>query len=79
MTGARLRVAITPDDVGSRVSVRVRDDADGRQGFRDVVGQLESWTEGHLQIRRRDGEMVAVSAAALVAGKVVPAPPPRRR
>lgn len=73
--GARLRVAITPDDVGARVSLRLRD-ADG--GYTDVLGWLEGWAHGRLSVRRRDGELTVVSEAALVAGKVVPPPPARR-
>lgn len=75
MGGARLRVAITPDDVGARVSLRRRD-AEG--GYTDVLGELESWTDGWLSVRRRDGDVVTVAEATLVAGKVVPPPPSRR-
>lgn len=72
---ARLRVRITPDDVGSRVSVRRRDDAGG---YRDVVGDLESWSAGQLSVRGRDGHVTTIAESALVAGKVVPPPPGRR-
>lgn len=73
---AHLRVRITPDDVGSRVSVRARDDAGG---YTDAVGELEGWSEGRLTIRRRDGRTVSVAERSLVAGKVVPPPPAKRR
>lgn len=67
---------ITPDDVGLRVSVR-RVLPDGR--FGDVIGILETWTDGVLTLRRRDDSVVTVSADTLVAGKVVPQTPPVRR
>lgn len=73
---ARLRVRITPDDVGSRVSVRLADEAGG---YTDVVGHLEAWADGQLRVRRRDGEVATLSEADLVAGKVVPPAPPQRR
>lgn len=72
---ARLRVRITPDDVGSRVSIRLRDDG----GYTDVVGHLESWADGQLRVRRRDGEVATLSEGEIVAGKVVPPAPPKRR
>lgn len=43
-----------------------------------MVGYLEAWSGGELIVRRRDGSVVMVSEAELVAGKVVP-PPPKRR
>lgn len=73
---ARLRVRITPDDVGSRVSVRLQDETGG---YTDVVGQLEGWADGELRVRRRDGEVVTLSERRVVAGKVVPPAPPKRR
>lgn len=73
---ARLRVRITPADVGSRVSVRLVDEAGG---YTDVVGQLEAWADGELRVRRRDGEVVTLSERSVVAGKTVPPAPPKRR
>ncbi|MFD0854929.1 hypothetical protein ACFQ07_21995, partial [Actinomadura adrarensis] len=70
---ARLVVAITPDDVGERVSLRRRL-VTGE--YSDVVGMLESWSGGTLQVRRRDGELVEVPESIVVAGKVVPKQPP---
>ncbi|MEU6535437.1 GNAT family N-acetyltransferase [Streptomyces sp. NPDC047000] len=78
--GARLEVRITPADVGKRVSVRrLREGVvtDGR--FTDTVGVLTSWDDGVLTVTRRDGESVRIAASALVAGKVVPPAPARRR
>lgn len=80
---ARYVVRITPADVGQRVSVRfwLADAATAPSGPRhsDAVGVLESWEDGWLVVRRRDGDAVTVDEAALVAGKVIPDPPPRRR
>jgi ribosomal protein S18 acetylase RimI-like enzyme len=47
--------------------------------FTDTVGVLTSWTDGVLLITRKGGESVRVAESALVAGKVVPAAPARRR
>jgi hypothetical protein len=66
--GARLVVAITPDDVGRRVTTRRRDHG----GFRDVVGVLESWSGGVLAVRKRDGTLVEIPEDTLAAAKVVP-------
>ncbi len=78
--GGRLEVRLTPDDVGKRVSVRrlTGDSAAGAR-FADVVGVLTSWTDGVLSITRKNGETVRLDAAAVVAAKLVPAAPARRR
>jgi ribosomal protein S18 acetylase RimI-like enzyme len=47
--------------------------------FTDTVGVLTSWDDGVLLITRRDGESVRIPESRLVAGKVVPAAPARRR
>ncbi|ELP69091.1 acetyltransferase, GNAT family [Streptomyces turgidiscabies Car8] len=49
--------------------------------FTDTVGVLTSWDEdaGVLLITRRNGERVRVPETSLVAGKVVPPTPARRR
>ncbi|WP_017585289.1 putative acetyltransferase [Nocardiopsis ganjiahuensis] len=67
---------IVPDDLGSRVSVRIAL-PDG--GFTDIVGVVESWAEGVLTLRRRDDSTVEVAEADIVASRVVPPVPPRRR
>lgn len=76
----RLVVRISAADVGKRVSVRCLDET-GATGekFTDTVGVLTSWDDGVLMITRRDGESVRIAESALVAGKVVPAEPARRR
>ena len=73
---ARLVVAVSPADVGQRVSLRRRLP---EGAYSDVVGVLESWSDGVLTIRRRDGEAVEVAEETVVAGKVVPFHPPARR
>lgn len=47
--------------------------------FTDTVGVLTSWDDGVLLITRRDGERVRIEESSLVAGKVVPSAPARRR
>ncbi|MFD4575574.1 GNAT family N-acetyltransferase [Streptomyces sp. NPDC058417] len=76
----RLVVHITAADVGKRVSVRSLTQPGVTEGkFTDTVGVLTSWDAGVLAITRKDGESVRVAETALVAGKVVPAAPARRR
>ncbi|AOR32252.1 GNAT family N-acetyltransferase [Streptomyces fodineus] len=76
----RLEVSITPADVGKRVSVRrLSEPGTAREKFTDTVGVLTSWDGGVLMITRRDGQSVRIAESALVAGKVVPAAPARRR
>ncbi|WP_128980473.1 GNAT family N-acetyltransferase [Streptomyces roseicoloratus] len=78
--GGRLEVRITVADVGKRVSVRYVTEAGDPGGtFTDAVGVLTSWDAGVLLITRRTGEAVRIAEPALVAGKVVPAAPARRR
>ncbi|MGW1229634.1 GNAT family N-acetyltransferase [Streptomyces sp. NPDC001515] len=78
--GGRLEVRIAPADVGKRVSVR-RLTEGGPEGakFTDTVGVLTSWNDGVLSVTPKDGVSVRIDASALVAGKVVPAAPARRR
>ncbi|KQX71309.1 MULTISPECIES: GNAT family N-acetyltransferase [unclassified Streptomyces] len=76
----RLEVRITTADVGKRVSVRCLTEAGTAGGkFTDTVGVLTSWDAGVLVITRKSGESVRVDASSLVAGKVVPPAPARRR
>ncbi|MFJ1745233.1 GNAT family N-acetyltransferase [Streptomyces sp. NPDC088116] len=78
--GGRLEVRITPFDVGKRVSVRqLTGGGAGAEKFTDTVGVLTSWDDGVLVVTRRTGESVRIPESALVAGKVVPAAPARRR
>ena len=75
------RVALTRADVGARVVVRRRlpDAAPGEPPLGDVLGDLESWSEGVLAVRTRTGEVVEVAEETVVAAKRVPPPPPRRQ
>ncbi|MFJ6786258.1 GNAT family N-acetyltransferase [Streptomyces angustmyceticus] len=80
LAGGRAEVRITRADVGKRVSVRrLTGGGEGQPAFSDVVGVLTSWDAGVLSITRRDGACVSVEESALVAAKVVPAAPARRR
>ncbi|MGA5062693.1 GNAT family N-acetyltransferase [Streptomyces exfoliatus] len=77
--GGRLEVRITGADVGKRVSVRYATDSATREKFTDSVGVLTSWDDAVLLITRKSGDSVRIPESALVAGKVVPAAPARRR
>ncbi|UFQ17862.1 MULTISPECIES: GNAT family N-acetyltransferase [Streptomyces] len=78
--GGRLEVRITPADVGKRVSVRRLSETSSPGGkYTDTVGVLTSWTDGVVLITRRDGASVRIPERSLVAGKVVPSAPARRR
>ncbi|MFJ3232850.1 GNAT family N-acetyltransferase [Streptomyces sp. NPDC086787] len=78
--GGRLEVRITAADVGKRVSVRrLSEPGPPGEKFTDTVGVLASWDDGVLMITRRTGETVRIPESSLVAGKVVPAAPARRR
>lgn len=66
--------------MGKRVSVRCLSAAeDTTEKFTDTVGVLTSWDSGVVTITRKGGESVRISESTLVAGKVVPAAPARRR
>ncbi|MEW2269677.1 GNAT family N-acetyltransferase [Streptomyces sp. SID685] len=76
----RLEVRITPADVGKRVSVRrLSEPGAAREKFTDTVGVLTSWDHGVLMITQRGGTSVRFPESSLVAGKIVPAAPARRR
>lgn len=78
MVTSRLVVRITPEDVGSRVSVRSRTHApEDQPSATDTIGWLRAWQGGELEIQRRDGEVVRVPEADLLAGRTVPPPPSR--
>ncbi|MGW7333380.1 GNAT family N-acetyltransferase [Streptomyces sp. NPDC054840] len=78
--GGLLEVRITPADVGKRVSVRrVEAVVSGSPEFTDTVGVLTSWDQGVLLITKKDGQSVRIAESSLVAGKIVPPAPARRR
>ncbi|MER5478271.1 GNAT family N-acetyltransferase [Streptomyces sp. NPDC002734] len=79
-TAARAALHLTGSDVGKRVSVRrLAEEGVAGAKFTDTVGVLTSWDDGVLLITRRNGERVRIEESALVAGKVVPDAPARRR
>ena len=74
-----LVVRITPADVGQRVSVRSRiAAAPGEPATTDTLGYLRQWEAGQLRIEKRDGALVVLDEADLLAGKVIGEPPLRR-
>ncbi|MFF9499237.1 GNAT family N-acetyltransferase [Streptomyces sp. NPDC014656] len=78
--GGLLEVRVTRADVGKRVSVRyVTDSASAGGRFTDAVGVLTSWDGGVLTITRKSGETVRIPELRLVAGKIAPPAPARRR
>ncbi|MFD4871124.1 GNAT family N-acetyltransferase [Streptomyces sp. NPDC058412] len=78
--GGLLEVRITPADVGKRVSVRrVEARLSGSPEFTDTVGVLTSWDQGVLLITKKNGQSVRIAESSLVAGKIVPPAPARRR
>jgi N-acetylglutamate synthase len=78
--GGQLEVRMTAADVGKRVSLRRVVDAPGeRAKFTDTVGVLTSWDNGVLSVTTKSGESVRITESSLVAGKVVPPAPARRR
>ena len=54
------------------------DSTAGGTGFSDVLGELLSWTDV-VRVQRRDGVVVEVPAAQVVAAKKIPPAPERRR
>lgn len=74
-TGVRYVVDVGPGDSGMRVSVR-RALPEG--GFADTLGVLLSWEDAELRVEKRDGSVVAIPSADVVAAKRVPPPPARR-
>ena len=72
--GPRYINRLTHDDVGSRVTVR-RWITDAERGLipSDVVGHLDSWDQGILLVRRRNGEVVEVREDDILAARVIPA------
>jgi len=65
------RIAVTPDDVGSRVTLRSRTGR-AHPSTTDTVGLLVSWEDDVLTVEKRDGTRVRVRADDLVAARVIP-------
>ena len=74
--GVRYVRDVGPGDSGVRVSLR-RTLPEG--GYGDVLGDLLSWDDALVRVRRRDGSVVEVEPGTVVAAKRVPPPPERRR
>lgn len=70
-------IRIGAGDVGERVTVRAR--THGDPPLTDVVGWLRAWRDGRLTIERKDGSVVDVVEADVVAAKVLPPPTQRDR
>lgn len=70
-----------PDHVGRRATIRhLVEDTDGRSRPTDVVGVIRRWDAGGtVAVERRDGEVVHLHAGAIVASRLLPDAPPRRR
>ncbi|MFF4246285.1 GNAT family N-acetyltransferase [Streptomyces sp. NPDC001822] len=78
--GGQLEVRMTPADVGKRVSVRRVAEAPSEGArFTDTVGVLTSWDDGVLSVTTKHGRIVRIPESSLVAGKIVPPAPARRR
>lgn len=73
------RNEVTADHVGSRVTVRHMVDDDGRRVPTDVVGELVAVDAATWRVQRRSGEVVEVAVAHVIASKLLPPAPPRRR
>lgn len=67
---------VTPQDVGSRISMRRWVDEE-QQEVRDIVGPLVSYDDGQLVVDGRRGRET-VSEHLVVSSRVVPEPPVRR-
>lgn len=72
----RFTIDVGPGDSGVRISLR-RTLPEG--GYGDVLGDLLSWADGVVRVERRDGTVVEVPEATVVAAKRIPPPPARRR
>ena len=66
---------VGPGDSRVRVSLRHRL-PDGQ--LTDVLGELERWADGVVEVRDRHGALHVVGEDAVVAAKRVPPPPVRR-
>src|SRR5919202_9781 len=69
-------MALSADDVGARVIVRVRVPGEtgpsGGPALRDVLGVLTEWESAHLSVRRRDGVVETLRQDEIVAAKPIP-------
>ncbi|WP_420811325.1 hypothetical protein [Candidatus Frankia nodulisporulans] len=70
-------VRITRADIGARVMIRRR--IPGPIPLSDVLGTLRSWSSRVLTVETAEGAAVQITEDDLVAARVIPARPPRRR
>ena len=78
--GASYTDEVGPEHVGRRASIRHLVDDGGRQRPTDVVGHVRRFDpDGEVAVERRDGSLVTFLAADVIASRLVPDPPPRRR
>jgi hypothetical protein len=70
----RVRISLTCDDIGRRVTVR-KHLASG--GFSDVVGILENCDDKQFTVRDRTGKLRRIQRTEIAAAKVVQSPRPR--
>jgi ribosomal protein S18 acetylase RimI-like enzyme len=68
--GVVMSVRFGPEDVGRRVTVRVRALDDPERTI-DTVGTLRAWSSTEALIERRDGEVVTIAPKRMLAGRVV--------
>jgi N-acetylglutamate synthase len=73
---------LKPTDIGRRVVVRttVGDEIgpSGGPALTDTLGQLESWSDTTIGVRKDDGTLVTIARAEVMAAKTVPPRPSRR-
>ncbi|MDX6287351.1 MAG: N-acetylglutamate synthase [Frankiales bacterium] len=65
-------VSLGPNDVGSRITVRVRVGPADQPIYIDAVGELMAYDDTGIVVRRRGGRQLSVAHADVLAGHVVP-------
>lgn len=83
MDGMPAGVRVGPECVGRRVVVRHLVPGErgpsGGPAVTDVLGMMRSWDGTTTVVETRDGTLVTIEISAIVAGKVIPPPPEKRR
>lgn len=78
--GAAYATEVGPDHVGRRVTIRHLGDEGGDDRPTDVVGHLRRWDpDGRVTVEKRDGTLVDLRADRVLASRLIPDAPPRRR
>jgi hypothetical protein len=75
----RMEVRLSAGDVGSRVVIRWRRPAEDGDEIADVLGVLAAADAASFTVRKASGELVTIPSDRALAGKTVPAAPPRRQ